>query len=78
MELATEDRECIRGILQAQAQAGSERPLLALDVDVDGDGIVDAWGLDEAGEVVLVSGVNLADTDYVSEGDDVGPEWGNA
>ena len=65
------DREALRAILTAQREDGVERPLLPLNVDIDGDGIVDAFGLDDAGKLVLVSGVDLADTCYVSDNDDV-------
>ncbi|QOP64786.1 hypothetical protein SEA_DELAGARZA_27 [Microbacterium phage DelaGarza] len=54
-----------------QSEEGAARPLIPLDVDLDGDGIVDAWGLDDDGQVVLVSGCALTDTCYVSDGDDV-------
>ena len=70
-ELTPEDEAAIRGILEAQRQEGSERPLLPLDVDIDGDGIVDAWGLDDDGRVVLVSGCYLGSTCYASDGDDI-------
>ncbi|UVK61360.1 hypothetical protein SEA_GINGERBUG_25 [Microbacterium phage Gingerbug] len=69
--LTDEDEAVIRGILEAQRQEGATRPLLPLDVDLDGDGITDAWGLGDDGQVVLVSGVSLTDTCYVSDGDDI-------
>ena len=72
-ELSTEDREAIQGILTTWRDEGVENPLLPMDVDVDGDGIVDSWGLDAAGNVVVVSGASLEDTVYVSEGDDIVP-----
>lgn len=65
------DREALKAILLAQREEGVERPLVPLNVDIDGDGIVDAFGLDDAGEVILVSGVELGDTCYVSDGDDI-------
>ena len=74
--LTQEDRDAIRGILLAQRAEGSERPLLPLDVDIDGDGIADAWGLGDDGQVALIPGVALADTCYVSDGDDVRGEDG--
>ncbi|QGH76580.1 hypothetical protein SEA_ANTARES_42 [Microbacterium phage Antares] len=73
-ELSTEDRDAIKSILTAWRDEGVENPLLPMDVDADGDGICDSWGLDADGEVVLVSGASLEDTVYVSEGDDIGPE----
>ena len=74
LSLTDEDREVIRAALLAERAAGVAVPLLPADVDVDGDGIVDSFGLDENDEVVVVSGVALEHTVYVSEGDDVGPE----
>jgi len=70
-ELSVEDAEAIKGILIAWQDDGVENPLLPMDVDVDGDGIVDSWGLDGDGNVVVVSGTHLDDTVYVSEGDDI-------
>ena len=70
-ELSVEDAEAIKGILIAWKDDGVENPLLPMDVDVDGDGIVDSWGLDGDGNVVVVSGTHLDDTVYVSEGDDI-------
>lgn len=70
--LPAEDLAQIKAILLGYRADGVERPLLPLDVDVDGDGICDSFGLDEHDEVVIVSGVTLENTVYVSEGDDVG------
>ena len=61
----------IRTILLGYKSEGVEKPLLPLNVDLDGDGIADSYGLDENDEVILVSGVPLEDTVYVSDGDDV-------
>jgi hypothetical protein len=66
-----EDLVVIKGILLQYREEGVENPLLPLDVDIDGDGIADAYGLDENDEVILVSGCKLEDTVYVSDGDDV-------
>lgn len=71
LELADADREVLRGILLAQRAEGAAVPLIPLDVDLDGDGKVDAWGLDPDDQVVLVSGVDLEFTSYASDGDDV-------
>lgn len=70
-ELSKEDRDAIRGILISYRNEGVEIPLLPLDVDLDGDGVTDAWGLDKDDEVILVPGNPLDDTVYVSDGDDV-------
>ena len=66
-----EDLVAIKGILEAYKAEGNPNPLLPLNVDIDGDGIVDAYGLDESGEVILVPGNKLEDTVYVSDGDDI-------
>ena len=72
-ELATSifDLVTIKMILEGYKSEGVENPLLPMNVDIDGDGIADAYGLDEHGEVCIVSGVNLTDTVYVSNGDDI-------
>jgi len=67
-ELTPEDREAIRVVLTNWKDYGMESPLVPFDVDVDGDGIVDAWGLDENGEVVLVRS-SLEQTVFRSDGD---------
>ena len=69
--LNEEDRVLIRDILRARRAAGEENPLLAIDVDLNGDGITDAFGLDENDEPVVVLGAALEDTSYESEGDDI-------
>jgi len=70
-ELSTEDREAIQGILNTWRASGVENPLLPMDVDVDGDGIVDSWGLDAFGNVVVVSGKHVSETVFESTGDDI-------
>lgn len=70
-ELPEEDRLALRDILIQQRSEGVEDPLIPLNVDIDGDGIADAWALDENDDVVLRPGVKLEDTVYVSDGDDV-------
>lgn len=71
-QLTEEDRVFITGFLRQQKAEGNPNPLLAEDVDLDGDGITDAFGLDENGELVFVSGASLADTTYESTGGDIG------
>ncbi|UDG78655.1 lysin A [Microbacterium phage Neptune] len=66
--LEPEDREIITSALRDWAKDGVERPLIPMDVDVDGDGIVDAWGLDAFGNLIVVSGIDLKDTVYVADG----------
>lgn len=72
--ITREDADAIKGILLQWRSEGKENPLLPMDVDVNGDGIVDSFGLDENDEVVVVLGQKLEDTVYLSEGDDIGPE----
>lgn len=70
-DLLAEDLAEIKAILLQHRADGAAAPLLPLDVDLDGDGKTDAFGLDENDEVVVVSGVNLEHTVYRSDGDDV-------
>lgn len=67
--LSTEDLEAIKEILTSYKEAGVENPLLPTDIDVDGDGITDSFGLDDEGNVIRVSGVSLDDTVYVATGE---------
>ena len=71
-EISGEDREQIKAILLQHRADGVAVPLLPLDVDLDGDGKADAFGLDENDEVVLVSGVNLEHTVYQFTGEPEG------
>ncbi|QGH73985.1 lysin A [Microbacterium phage Hiddenleaf] len=71
--LQPEDREIILAALRDWQQDGVERPLIPMDVDVDGDGIVDAWGLDSFGNLIVVSGIDLKETVYVADGSDIVP-----
>lgn len=71
LETTADDQAAIRDILLAWKKEGNPNPLLPADVDVDGDGIVDSFGLDENDNVIIVHGVALAGTVYVSDGDDV-------
>lgn len=66
-----EDAAAIKAILLQWKAEGNPNPLLPSDVDIDGDGIVDSFGLDENDNVIVVSGAKLEDTVYVSDGDDV-------
>lgn len=72
MTLTDDDREAIRLLLIAERERGTPHPLLPADVDLDGDGICDAFGLDENDQVIVVPGSPLERTVYLSEGDDVG------
>lgn len=68
--MTSEDREAVRLILEQWKREGVAAPLLPMNVDVDGDGIVDAFGLGADGDVIFVSGAPLDSTVYLSEGDD--------
>lgn len=68
--LTAEDRDAIKAVLIMYRDGGNPNPLLPADVDLDGDGIVDSFGLDENDEVIVVRGQKLEETVYVSEGDD--------
>ena len=71
--MTREDRDAIKQVLLMYRAEGNPNPLLPADVDLDGDGIVDSFGLDENDEVVVVRGRKLDETVYVSDGDDVAP-----
>ena len=64
-----EDAAAIKAILLQWKSEGNPNPLLPADVDIDGDGIVDSFGLDENDNLIVVSGTKLEDTVYVAEGE---------
>lgn len=70
-DVTDKDRAEIRNILTQWRDGGNSNPLLPMEVDVDGDGMPDSWGLDENGEVIIVSSTPLHFTVYRSDGDDV-------
>lgn len=63
----------IKAILMQYSDEGIKNPLLPIDPDTDGDGFVDAYGLDTFGKVIRVSHVPLKDTVFLSDGNDIGP-----
>lgn len=71
LTLTDEDREVMRAALLAERASGVAHPLIPADVDLDGDGTCDSFGLDENDEVVVVPGVPIADTVFLSLGEDV-------
>lgn len=71
LSLDDDDRVVIRDALLAMRKAGVDNPIIPADVDINGDGLTDGFGLDEHDEVVPVLSVSISDTCYVSEGDDV-------
>lgn len=64
-----EDAAAIKAILLQWKSEENPNPLLPADVDIDGDGIVDSFGLDENDNVIVVSDTKLEDTVYVAEGE---------
>lgn len=64
------DKAQVKEILLAEKQAGNDNPMLPMNVDLDGDGIADAIGLNENGELVVIPGVAIEETVYESDGDD--------
>lgn len=67
---SAEDAEAIRAALLNWKASGNPNPMIPMEVDVDGDGIVDSFALDENDNLIVVTGAKLADTVYVSDGDD--------
>ncbi len=67
--MTDEDREVLRASLLAERAAGVEHPLIAIDVDVDGDGICDSFGLDDDDQLVVVPGVAIGATTYEADED---------
>lgn len=66
------DREQMLAALKAWKAAGNDSPMIPLDVDVDGDGTADAIGLDDDGNLVILSGVALEETTYEADETEVG------
>lgn len=60
--LPDEDRAVIRDALLQHRADGNPRPIIPAYEDLDGDGVTDFYGPDENEDVVLVSGVTIADT----------------
>lgn len=70
LTLTDADREAIREILHSMRAEGVKDPILPADVDLDGDGIADGYGLDAAGDVVTVLSVPLSNTLYEATGEE--------
>lgn len=71
LSVTQEDVSVIRDILLREKSEGNPNPLLPADVDLDGDGTADSFGLDVNDQVIVVPGVRLENTLYESEGDDL-------
>lgn len=78
LNLTPEDKEGLKAALTAWKAEGVERPLIPIDVDVNGDGKADAFGLDEDGELVIVTDVDVATTVYESTGEGFETEEGES
>lgn len=65
-----EAREAIRTVLLAWRAGGVDNPIIPVYADEDGDGVADFYGLDDDGDLVLVSGATVEDTVSVSTGED--------
>ena len=76
LSTSRKDALTIRAVLLQWRDQGRANPLLPADVDRDGDGIVDSYGLDANDNVTMVRRVKLEDTVFVSDGDDLGPQQG--
>lgn len=67
--LPAEDLEQIGKSLRAFREAGNPHPVIPFNVDLDGDGVTDGFGLDDNGDVVFVSGVDIVSTVYRADED---------
>lgn len=65
-----DDRAALVAALRSWRDAGEKDPHLPLYDDFDGDGVCDFVGLDEQGELVLVSGATVDSSVSVSTGED--------
>ena len=66
--LSEEDKAAIVASLQAWQADGVANPLIPMNVDVDGDGIADSFGLDDNGNLIVVTSAPLKDTVFESAG----------
>ena len=65
--LHPKDRQALQRTLRAWVKDGVENPLIPLADDVNEDGLADAWGLDEGGELTVVLGVHIDDTVFETQ-----------
>lgn len=68
-DVSIEDQFALHAALLQWKNEGVVNPLIPFDLDLDGDGITDSFGLNENEELVIVSGVKVEDTVYESTGD---------
>lgn len=65
--LSDEEREVLVDALRSYEAEGVARPLIPIG-DIDGDGFEDSFGLSDDGSLIVVSGVPLEETVFVSTG----------
>lgn len=70
LDLPDEDKAALLTALLQWKADGVANPLIPLDHDVDGDGIVDSFGLDDNDQLVLVPGVHIDTTVSIAVGGD--------
>lgn len=61
----------IRAALLAWREDGVANPTIPVYKDEDGDGVADFYGLDDNDNLVLVSGITIADTVAESTGEGI-------
>lgn len=69
LTLSDRDRADIREMLLAMRARGVATPILPTEVDLNGDGMVDGYGLDGADNVVPVYACPIEDTAYEATGE---------
>jgi hypothetical protein len=70
--LSDEEKDVLRGsLLGWRFEGGVKHPLIPLGIDVTGDGLSDAFGLDENDELILVTDVPVSATVSVSDGEGI-------
>lgn len=67
-DLPAADQAQLKACLLQWKASGQQNPIIPTDVDVDGDGIVDGYGLGPFGDLVYVTGAQLKDTTYEADG----------
>lgn len=66
--MSDEEKAAIVASLEAWQADGVAHPLIPMNVDVDGDGIADSFGLDDNGDLIIVTSAPLKSTVYESTG----------
>lgn len=67
-DVPVEDQAQLLACLRQWKAEGQTNPLIPCDVDVDGDGTAEAYGLGPFGDLVYVTGITLGDTVYEADG----------